>query len=514
MLLGDAEVTVGGASTINTLPEPEPPFVLVTVTVCAPVVALAPTVTGTVIDVELATVTLPSVMPASPNETVAPVRKPVPVRVTVVTVVPCALALGDAEVTVGLTTAAVTENTLAVTVPASVLVTVTLFDPIASLPETVTGTVIDVELVTVTLPSVMPASPKETVAPVRKPVPVRVTVVGPVPCTILLGDAKVSVGCASTMNTLPEPEPPFVLVTVTVCAPVAALAPTVTGTVIDVELATVTLPSVMPASPKETVAPVRKPVPVRVTVACAEPRALALGDAAVTVGLTTAAVTVNTLPEPEPPFVLVTVTVFEPVASPAETVTGTVIDVELATVTLPSVMPASPKETVAPVRKPVPVRVTVVGPVPCTMLLGDAMVTVGLTTAEVTVKTLAVTVPASVLVTVTLFEPVVSPAETVTGTVIDVELATVTVPRVMPASPNETVAPVRKPDPERVTVVGPVPCVILLGDAKVSVGAASTVNPFVSEPLSPSGFVAVTVRVPVVALAAIVTLAVSCVELT
>jgi uncharacterized membrane protein (UPF0136 family) len=315
--------------------------------------------------------------------------------------------------------------------------------------------VIDVALTTVTVPKVMFTSPKETPAPDRKPVPVMVTVVGPAPCTILFGDTEVTVGSASTVNTLAEPMPPSVLVTVTVCAPSVALAVTVTGTVIDVALTTVTAPRVMFASPKETVAPDRKPVPVIVTVVSEVPSALALGDAEVTVG---AASTVNTLAEPVPLFVLVTVTVCAPSVALAPTVTGTVIDVALTTVTVPRVMFASLKETVAPDTKPVPVMVTVVCAEPRALALGDAEVTVGLTIPELTVNTpVPVPEPPSVLVTVTFFAPVVSPEATVTGTVIDVALTTVTAPRVIFASLKETVAPDRKPVPVMVTVVGPVP---------------------------------------------------------
>jgi hypothetical protein len=226
---------------------------------------------------------------ASLKETVAPDSKPVPVMVTVVCAEPRALALGDVAFTVGLTIAAFTVNTpVPVPVPPSGFVIVTVCAPSVALAPTVTGTVSDVALTKVTAPRVMFASPNETVAPDTKPVPVIVTVVGPVPRFIALGDAEVTVGAASTVNTLAEPVPPSGFVTVTVCAPSVALAPTVTGTVSDVALTKVTAPRVMFASPNETVAPDSKPVPVMVTVVCAEPCPLALGDVEMTVGLTTA----------------------------------------------------------------------------------------------------------------------------------------------------------------------------------------------------------------------------------
>jgi hypothetical protein len=175
--------------------------------------------------------------------------------------------------TVELTGAAFTVKTPApAPVPPSGFVTVTVCTPTVALAPTVTGTVSDVALTKVTAPRVIFASLKETVAPDWKPVPVMVTVVGPVPRVIALGDVAFTVGPAFTVKTpVPVPTPVSGFVTVTLCAPVVALAPTVTGTVSDVALTKVTPPRVMFASLNETVAPDSKPVPVIVTVVCAEP---------------------------------------------------------------------------------------------------------------------------------------------------------------------------------------------------------------------------------------------------
>ena len=177
------------------------------------------------------------------------------------------------------------------------------------------------------------------------------------------------------MNTLAEPTPASAFVTVTVCAPSVALAPTVTGTVIDVALTTVTAPRVMFASPKETVAPDTKPVPVIVTAVCAEPCALALGDVEVTVG---PAFTVN-------PFVsvefsvsgFVTVTFRAPVVAVAATVMLAVSCVALTKVVELTVIPVPLKVTAAPLTKFVPLTVIFWFVAPCPLLVGLVEVTVG-----------------------------------------------------------------------------------------------------------------------------------------
>ena len=218
------------------LPVPLPPSGLFTVTSCDPIVALAPTVTGTVRVVELTNVTAPGVMFASSNETVAPFWRPVPVMVTVALALPWLIMLGDVAVTVG---GAVTVNRFTIPSPPSGFVTITscVYSP-AEAP-TVTGTVMVVELTTVTAPIVMLPSPNDTVAPLWNPVPVMVTVVIPLPRALELGDIEVICGPAETVKTpFPVPAPPSGLLTVTLWAPTVAPWSTLTGTVIVVEFTT------------------------------------------------------------------------------------------------------------------------------------------------------------------------------------------------------------------------------------------------------------------------------------
>jgi len=197
--LSDVEVTVGAALTVNTpVPVPVPPSVFVTVTLCAPSVAEAVTVTGSVIVVALTTVAAPRVMFGSLNETVAPLWNPVPVIVTVVRALFCPLGVGNVAVTVG---TALTVNTPSpVPVPPSVFVTVMLCAPSVAEAVTVTGSVIVVALTTVMAPRVMFESLNETVAPFAKPVPVMVTVVRALPRARAFGAVELTVGAGFSVT--------------------------------------------------------------------------------------------------------------------------------------------------------------------------------------------------------------------------------------------------------------------------------------------------------------------------
>ena len=120
--------------------------------------------------------------------------------------------------------------------------------------------VIWVELTTVT--AVAAALPKVTVAPARKPVPVRVTAVPPA-VEPLAGEMPLRVREGGSTKVKPLPRValrPLVFLTVTLTAPAEEAG---VMAVIWVELRTVA--ALASALPKVTVAPVRKPVPVRVT---------------------------------------------------------------------------------------------------------------------------------------------------------------------------------------------------------------------------------------------------------
>ena len=114
------------------------PAEVVTVTLRAPVVAVAEIVSVAVIWVALTTVTLLTVMPVEETATVAPARKFVPVRVTG-TEAPWMPLEGAMEVRVG--AAALTVKTTAAVVPPEV-VTVTLRAPGVAVAEIVRVAVI------------------------------------------------------------------------------------------------------------------------------------------------------------------------------------------------------------------------------------------------------------------------------------------------------------------------------------------------------------------------------------
>jgi hypothetical protein len=144
-----------------------------------------------------------------------------------------------------------------------VLVTVILRAPVVAPVETLSTTVIVVELVTLVVPTVIPVPEMDTIAPVTKPVPVSVTVCSLVPCPSALGLALVGTGPALIVKQpAHEAAPSIGLLTVTVRAPVAAPDAIVTFTEMEEELLNVVLLTVMPgAGEKLTVAPGRKLLP-------------------------------------------------------------------------------------------------------------------------------------------------------------------------------------------------------------------------------------------------------------
>jgi len=210
--------------------------------------------------VPLTTVMLLTVTPVFVMLTVAPETKFVPVRVTG-TLAPCAPLVGLMALRVG--AAGLTVKTTAAEVPFAV-VTVTLAGPVAAVAPIAKLAVIVVALTTVTLLTVTPVFEMLTVAPETKFVPVRVTGTV-VPCAPLVGLMEASVGAAGlTVKTAGAEETPAI-VTVTLAAPRAAVAPIVKLVVIVVELTTLTLPTVTPPFVMPTVALETKFVPLSVT---------------------------------------------------------------------------------------------------------------------------------------------------------------------------------------------------------------------------------------------------------
>jgi hypothetical protein len=178
-----------------------------------------------------------------------------------------------------------------------------------------------------------------------------------------------------------------------------------------------------------------------------------------------------------------------------------------------TVIPEFANEITAPDWNPDPLIVMFCPLVPRPRELGLAPVTVG--AVVVTEKTpVPVPEPPSVFVTVTFRAPVTAVVAMVTLAVSCVELTNDVELTVIPVPEKDTLAPLAKPVPVIVTFWLVAPCASAFGLAEPTVGAASTVKIPWPVPAPASGLVTVTFRLPVAAVAAMVTLAVSCVELT
>jgi hypothetical protein len=300
----------------------------VTVTVSAPVAALAAICNVAVICVALTTTTLPTVTPVPLTFTVEPAPKFVPVSVTG-TLVPCTPLVGLIEVSVGAPAFTVNVTPLLFSPPD---VTVTVSPPVDALAATWNVAVICVALTTTALLTVTPLPLTFTVEPAPKFVPVSVTGTL-VPCTPLLGLTEVSVGApAFTVNVTPLLfSPPDV--TVTVSAPVAALAAIWNVAVICVALTTTTLLTVTPLPLTFTVEPAPKFVPVSVT-GTLVPCTPLVGLIEVSVGALPMVKVVGVVVPPS----VVTVTFWCPGAAVAAMLNVAVTCVALTTTTLLTVM--------------------------------------------------------------------------------------------------------------------------------------------------------------------------------
>jgi hypothetical protein len=192
---GLVDVTVGAALTVNRpVPVAVLPSPLVMVTFRAPVAAAAEIETLTLNEVALTKVTELTVIPVPENEAAraAPLSKLVPVIVIVWLLAPCPRELGLVEVTAG---AGLTVNRdVPVATSPSGLVTETLRDPVAALPEIVMLAVSEVELTKLTEFTVMPEPENPTVAPETKLVPVIVIVWLVAPWSYDPGATEVTVG--------------------------------------------------------------------------------------------------------------------------------------------------------------------------------------------------------------------------------------------------------------------------------------------------------------------------------
>jgi hypothetical protein len=145
-------------------------------------------------------------------------------------------------------------------------------DPVGAVLETVIVAVIVVpEPLTLTDEKVTPVGPVSLVSEL-KPVPVTVKVVV-CPRATLGGEMEVIVGPATTVRQLAQVAvPPLPLVSVNVYAPVAEPALTVTFTVSVEDMTAVTFPVTPVLGPVNfTLAGLRKPVPLTVTVTLVAP---------------------------------------------------------------------------------------------------------------------------------------------------------------------------------------------------------------------------------------------------
>ncbi len=258
---GVADVTVGAAFTVNTLPVAMVPSPFVTVTDLTPVVAVAPTVmlAITVVaftnDVEFTVMRVPNDAASE-----APLMNPVPVSVMFWFVAPRPREDGAAEVSVG---AGLTLKTpVPVTEAPPGFVSVTSRAPVVALPEIVMFTVTCVLLLYVVELIVIPEPENATVAPVTKPVPEMAMfwLTAPWFRNDGLVDTPVSAGVTVKMP-VPTPMPPSGLVTVMSRRPTVAPTARVMFAVTWVALVNVVELTVMPVPENVAAAPLAKPVP-------------------------------------------------------------------------------------------------------------------------------------------------------------------------------------------------------------------------------------------------------------
>jgi hypothetical protein len=216
--------------------------------------------------------------------------------------------------------------------------------------------------------------------------------------------------------------------------------------------------------------------------------------------------------EPTPASGFVTVTLLVPVLAFDASVTFAVSEVAETNVVEFTVIPVPEKVAAAPLTKFVPVTVMSWLAAPCPRDEGFVEETVG---PAFTVKQLAhEPFPASGFVTVTLLVPVVALEETVMLAVREVEETNVVEFTVIPVPEKDAAAPLTNPVPVIVIDWLDAPWPRELGLVDETVGAALTVKQLEHEPVWVSGFVIVTLLVPVVAFEATVTFAVMEVEET
>jgi hypothetical protein len=258
--VGEIDVSVGGAATVNVWLIVVPPAVI-TITPCAPSGAPAAIWNVAVMVLPLVTVVPTTVIPV-PGVTrivLAPTTKLVPVSVTL-TLVPWIPLVGLSEVSVG--NGGLTVNgTVVVVMP--LVVTETFWLLSGAFAAITNVAVIVVVLVAFTFVAVMPVPLKLIVAGLKKFVPVSVT--GTLALSSpLVGLMEASVGGGATVNVW-LPEVPPKAVTVTFCATSGAFAATWKTEVMVMLFTSTTLVGVTPVPLRLMVIGATKAVPVSVT---------------------------------------------------------------------------------------------------------------------------------------------------------------------------------------------------------------------------------------------------------
>jgi len=308
--------------------------------------------------------------------------------------------------------------------------------------------------------------PKFTVAPLTKPEPLTVSVKAAPPAVALVGESDVMIrfGLLMVNGMLAEVPPPGAgFVTVTFAVPAVVMSAAVIPAVSCVELINV----VVLATPLNFTTDVdMKLVPFTVNVRAAPP-AVALGGA-IEISVGAGLVTVNTCAFDIPPagtgFVTVTFTVPAVVMSPA----GIVATICVLVTDEGVIAGLDPKFTVAPLAKPVPVRVNVNAAPPTVVLAGAIEVSVRADPLIVNDRVPDVPPPGTAFVTVTLAVPAVAISAAVIAAVNCVALTNVVV---LAAPLNFTTDVDTNPVPFTVRVKAAPPAVAFVGEIEVSVGA-------------------------------------------
>ena len=274
-----------------------------------------------------------------PNETAAPVWKPVPATVT--DVPPLAGPLvGVTELTVG--PATYVKQPLQLALWVSGFVTITFTAPAAC------AVVVPVMVVALMVETFRGEPPKDTLDPLTKLVPATVTEVPP-ELGPRFGVTEATVGAATYVKQpLHDPLCVSGFVTTTVTAPAAC------AVVVPVMLVGLTVGAVSADPPNETVAPVWNPLPVMVTLV-PPPAGPLVGATELTVGAGARYVK-------QPVHVALCVSGFVTTMLTAPAACAAVVPVMVVELVVETVSADPPSDTVAPVWKPVPAIVTAVPP--------------------------------------------------------------------------------------------------------------------------------------------------------